>query len=77
MDPSLARSAADRATVDVAVRGATPLVGLGAKPPVGIMGALGVFMLILDPESTCKWLCNKKSNSHPGCKNEQQAHFEV
>ena len=34
-------------------------------------------MLILDPESTCKWHCNKKSNSHSGCKNEQQDEFEV
>ena len=34
-------------------------------------------MLILDPESTCKWHCYKKSNSHSGCKNEQQADFEV
>ena len=34
-------------------------------------------MLILDPESTCKWHCNKKSNSHSGCKNDQQADFEV
>ena len=37
------------------------------------------FMLILDPESTCKWHCNKKPNSqcHSGYKNEQQADFEV
>ena len=35
------------------------------------------FMLILDPESTCKWHCDKKSNSHLECKNEQQADFEV
>ena len=35
------------------------------------------FMLILDPESTCKWYCNIKSNSYSGCKNEQQADFEV
>ena len=34
-------------------------------------------MLILDTESTCKWYCNKKSNSHSGCKNKQQADFEV
>ena len=34
-------------------------------------------MLILDTESTCEWYCNKKSNSHSGCKNEQQADFEV
>ena len=27
-------------------------------------------MLILDPESTSKWHCNKKSNSPSGCKNE-------
>ena len=33
-------------------------------------------MIILDPESTCKWHCSKKSNSHSGCKNEQ-ADFEV
>ena len=35
------------------------------------------FMLNLDPESTCKGNCNKESNSHSGCKNEQQADFEV
>ena len=34
-------------------------------------------MLIVDPESTCKWHCNKKSNSHSGCKKEQQADLEV
>ena len=36
-------------------------------------------MFILDPESTCKWHCNKKSNIHlhSGFKNEQQADFEV
>ena len=34
-------------------------------------------MLILDSDSTCRWHCNKKSNSHSGCKNEQQAGFEV
>ena len=34
-------------------------------------------MLILDPESTCKWHCNKKSNSHSGCKNEQHADFKI
>ena len=34
------------------------------------------FMLILDSESTCKWHCSKL-NSHSGCKNEQQADFEV
>ena len=44
-----------------------------AKPPENVQD----FMLILDPESTCKWHCNKKSNSHSGCKNEQQADFEV
>ena len=31
------------------------------------------FMLILDPESTYKWHCNKYSNSNLGCKKEQQA----
>ena len=34
-------------------------------------------MIILDPESTCKWHCSKISNSHSGCKNEQQADFGV
>ena len=34
-------------------------------------------MFILDPESTYKWHCNKKLNSHSWCKNEQQADFEV
>ena len=34
-------------------------------------------MLIVDPESTCKWHCNKNSNSHSGCKKEQQADLEV
>ena len=34
-------------------------------------------MLILDPESICKWHCYKKSNCHSSCKNEQQADFEV
>ena len=34
-------------------------------------------MLIIDSESTCKWHCNKKSNSHSGRKSEQQADFEV
>ena len=47
--------------------GARQLGGLGAKPP----------LLILDPESTCKWHCNKKSNSHSGCKNELQVDFKV
>ena len=32
-------------------------------------------MFILDPESTCMH-CNKKSNSHSRCKNEQHANFE-
>ena len=54
---------------------------LGAKPSVGVWGAkppenFQDFMLILDPESTCKWHCNKKSNSHSGCKNEKHADFE-
>ena len=53
--------------------GATPVGGLGAKPPENFQD----FMLILDPESTCKWHCNKKSNSNSGCKNERQADFEV
>ena len=35
------------------------------------------FLLTLHPESTCKWHCNIKSNSHSGCKNEQRADFEV
>ena len=52
--------------------GTTPLGVLEAKPPVGFRD----FMLILDPKSTCKWHCHKKSNSHLGCKNEQQADFE-
>ena len=60
--------------------GATPLGGLGAKPPVGlgceVPGKFSGFYVILDPESTCKWHCNKKSNSHSGCKKEQQADFE-
>ena len=34
-------------------------------------------MLILDTENTCKWHCNKKSNSYSGCENELQADFEV
>ena len=34
-------------------------------------------MLILDTESTCKWHCYKKLKSHSGCKNEQQADFEI
>ena len=34
-------------------------------------------MIILDPESTCKWHYSKISNSHSGCKNEQQADFGV
>ena len=45
----------------------------GAKPPDNFKD----FMIILYPESTCKWHCNKNSNSHSGCKNEQQADFEV
>ena len=53
--------------------GATPFGGLEAKPPENIQD----FMLILDPESTCKWHSNKKSNSHSGCKNKQQGNFEV
>ena len=53
--------------------GATLFGGLGARPPDNFHD----FMLILDPESTCKWHCNKKSNSHSGCKNEQQADFEA
>ena len=55
------------------VRGATPL-GLGGRsPPENFQD----FMLILDPESTCNGHCNKKSNSHSGRKNEQQADFEI
>ena len=53
--------------------GKAPGGGLGAKPPE----IFQEFMLILDPESTCKWHCNKNSNSHSWCKNEQQADFEV
>ena len=53
--------------------GAASFEGQGAKPPENFQN----LMLILDPDSTCKWLCNKKSNSHSGCKNEQQADFEV
>ena len=45
----------------------------GARPPENVQD----FMLILDLESTCKCHCNKKSNSYSGCKNEQQADFEV
>ena len=44
-----------------------------AKPPEHFQD----FMIILDLKSTCKSHCNKKSNSHSGCKNEQQADFEV
>ena len=47
--------------------------GLGGEAP----GNYQDLMLILDPESTCKWHCNKKSNSHSECKNQQQADFEV
>ena len=41
----------------------------GAQPPENFQG----FMLILDPESTCNWHCNKNSNSHSGTRvqNEQ------
>ena len=67
----VARTAADRATA--VVRGRNPPRGLGAKPPENIQD----FMLILDPERTCEWHCNKKSNVHSRCKNEQQADFEV
>ena len=35
------------------------------------------FMLILDPENTSKWYCNKNPNGHVGCKNEQLADFEI
>ena len=54
----------------------------GARPPFGVWGRsppenFQDFKLMLDPESTCKWHCNKKSNSHSGCKNKQQADFEV
>ena len=64
------------------VRGATPIGGLLAKPPLGVRGRSSPdnfqdFMLILDAESICKWHCNKKSNCHSECKNEQQADFEV
>ena len=63
--------------------GATPL-GVWGQIPSSSVGVRGRsppenfqdFMLILDPESTCKWHCNKKSNSHSGFKNEQQADFE-
>ena len=34
-------------------------------------------MFILNLESTCKLHCNKMSNNHSGCKNEQQADLEV
>ena len=34
-------------------------------------------MLIVDPKSTCKWHCKKKSNSHSGCKNEQQLKGQI
>ena len=73
-------AAANRASA--VVRGCDPSGGLGAKPPVGVRGRNPLenfqdFMLILDPESNCKWQCNKKSNSHSGCKNEQQGDFEV
>ena len=58
---------ADRA--NVGFRGAVLDRGVkGAKPPENLWD----FMLILDPESTCNWHCNKKSNSPSGCKNEQQ-----
>ena len=61
-----ARSAADRVTAVVR--------GFGGKAPGGVRGAkppenFQDFMIILDRESTCKWHCNKKSNSHSGCKN--------
>ena len=55
-----AQSAADRATAWV--RGSPQRGVRGAKPPENLQG----FMLILDPESTCNWHCNKKSNSHSG-----------
>ena len=63
--------------------GAAHLRILGAMPPIG--GVWGRkppkifkdFMLILDPGSTCTWQCHKKLTSHSGCKNEQQADFEV
>ena len=45
--------------------GAQP--SLGANPPENFQD----FVLILDPESTCEWHFNKKSNSHSGCENEQ------
>ena len=59
--------------------GVLPPPPLGANPPVGAKPPENFqdFMLILDQESTCKWHCNIKSNSHSGCKNEQQADFEV
>ena len=69
------QSAFDRAT-DV-VRGAQlPLGFWGRSPWWGVRGAkppenLQDLLIILDPESTCKWHCSKKSNSHSGCKNEQ------
>ena len=63
------------------LRGRNPLWGFGGKAPVGFRGVKPQgkicqdFMLMLDPESTCKWHCNKKSNSHSRCKNEQKADF--
>ena len=63
--------AADRATAGF--RGHSPQSrGKGAYPR-----NFQDFMFILYPESTCKWHCNKKSNSPSGCKNERQADFEV
>ena len=76
-----ARSAANQTTAGCS-QGAQPHSGIwgklrwevrGSKPPENFQGV----MLILDPESTCKRHFNKTSNSHLGCKNEQQAHYEV
>ena len=63
-------------------RGAPPLGVWGQSPWWGVRGRSPLeifqdFMIISDPESTCKWHCNKKSNNHSGCKNKQQADFEV
>ena len=49
----------------------------GGATPLGGKVSGGDFMIILDPEGTCKWHCIKTSNSYSGCKNEQQADFEV
>ena len=79
----VARSAANQATA--VVRGRFPLLcsGIWREAPGGRIGVQSPpenfqdVMLILDTESTCKRHFNKKSNNHWGCKNEQQADFEV